>query len=431
MVSWSQAFRCDHGDRDVSTRESQPHAHRRTETSGGEFELAALLVRSFCKRQREGDSAQYEVSVARLMIGQIVSHYRILKRLGEGGMGEVYLAEDTNLGRRVAIKFPTLTSNEHDYRARFLREARAISELSNPHIATLYDYGETSEGRPFLVMELVRGQTLSELMLKGELTLPRALQIVEDVALALSEPHARGIVHRDIKPSNIMINERGQIKVLDFGLAKQLNENQIHVSDPEAQTLLALHTRSGAVVGTPTYLSPEQAIGGDVDPRSDLFALGGVLYECVTGRPAFPGQSVIEIAANVIHFEPVPPSKVSPRIPPELDSLILKALSKKPEKRYQSTDELILDLRSIRNQLQEDSGQTLIKPKSAVSGSLHKSALTNLSQILQRPRVPVSYILVSLVVVVGTLWIAWRWWQPPLHAPSAEARNWYDIGTNA
>jgi tetratricopeptide (TPR) repeat protein/predicted Ser/Thr protein kinase len=365
------------------------------------------------------------------MIGKIVSHYRILERLGEGGMGEVYLAEDTNLGRRVAIKFPILTSNEHDYRARFLREARAISELSNPHIATLFDYGETSEGHPFLVMEFVRGQTLSALMRKGELSLPRALQIVEDVAAALSEPHARGIVHRDIKPSNIMINERGQIKVLDFGLAKQLNEDQIHVSEPEAQTLLALHTRSGMVVGTPAYLSPEQAIGAHVDPRSDLFALGGVLYECVVGRPAFPGKSVIEIAANVIHFEPVPPSKISPRVPPELDSLILKALAKKPEKRYQSADELIVDLRSVRDLLEDDSGQTLIKPRSAVSGTLHKSTLTNLSQILQRPRVPVWYILVGVVVVVGALLISWRWWRPPLHAPSAEAQNWYDIGTNA
>src|SRR5438132_3051692 len=365
------------------------------------------------------------------MIGQIVSHYRIIDHLGEGGMGEVYLAEDTNLGRRVAIKFPTLTSNEHDYRARFLREARAISELSNPHIATLYDYGETSEGHPFLVMEFVRGQTLSELMREGELTLPRTLQIVEDVAAALSEPHGRGIVHRDIKPSNIMINDRGQIKVLDFGLAKQLNENQIHISEPEAQTLLALHTRSGAVVGTPTYLSPEQAIGADVDPRSDLFALGGVLYECVTGRPAFPGTSVIEIAANCIHLEPVPPSKVSPRIPPELDSVILKALAKKREERYQSADELILDLRSIRNQLQGDLGQTLIKPRSAVSGTLHRSTLTSLSQILQRPRVPIWYILVGLVVVAGALWIAWRLWRPPLPTPSVAAQNWYNIGTNA
>src|SRR5919197_1139092 len=144
------------------------------------------------------------------MLGQIVSHYRILERLGEGGMGQVYLAEDTNLGRRVAIKFPTLTSNERDHRARFLREARAISELSNPHIAMLYDYGETNEGHPFLVMELVRGETLGDLMLEGKLTLPRALEIVEDVALALSEAHTRGIIHRDIKPSNIMVNDRGQ-----------------------------------------------------------------------------------------------------------------------------------------------------------------------------------------------------------------------------
>src|SRR3989442_3819187 len=289
------------------------------------------------------------------MIGEIVSHYRIIDHLGEGGMGEVYLAEDTNLGRRVAIKFPTLTSNENDDRARFLREARAISELSNPHIATLYDYGETSDGRPFLVMEFVRGETLSEMMHKGELTLPRVLQIIEDVASALSEPHSLGIVHRDIKPSNIMIDERGQIKVLDFGLVKQLNEDEIHVSEPEARTMLAIRTRSGIVLGTPAYLSPEQAMGADVDARSDLFALGGVLYECVTGQPAFPGTSVIEIAAKVIHVEPVPPSKVRPQIPQQLDTLVLKALAKKPEKRYQSTDELIIDLRSIRDLLQEDS----------------------------------------------------------------------------
>ena len=155
------------------------------------------------------------------MIGQVVSHYRILDRLAKGGMGEVYLAEDTSLGRRVAIKFPMLESNERDYRARFLREARAVSELSNPHIATVYDYGETSEGRPFLVMELIRGHTLSRMMRKGQMTVERVLEIIEAVALALQEAHARGIVHRDIKPTNIMINDRGQVKVLDFGLAKQ------------------------------------------------------------------------------------------------------------------------------------------------------------------------------------------------------------------
>src|SRR5881409_122114 len=341
------------------------------------------------------------------MIGQVVSHYRILDRLGEGGMGEVYVAEDTNLGRRVAIKFPILTSNERDYRARFLREARSISELSNPHIATLYDYGETGDGRPFLVMELIKGETLGDMALKGGLTLPRVLQIIEAVATALAEAHARGIIHRDIKPSNIMVDERGQIKVLDFGLAKQLNEDPVNVSEPEAQTLLNLRTRSGAVLGTPAYLSPEQAMGGNVDARSDLFALGGVLYECVTGQPAFPGSSFIDIAANVIHVEPEPPSKVSPNVPPELDSIILKALAKEPDKRYQSSDELISDLRSMQNVLQDDSSHTLIRPRSRIFETRHRT-LTSLSQILSRPRVPVWHIIVGVIVIAGLAVVLWR-----------------------
>jgi serine/threonine protein kinase/tetratricopeptide (TPR) repeat protein len=365
------------------------------------------------------------------MIGQVVSHYRILDRLGKGGMGEVYLAEDTNLGRRVAIKFPTLTSNERDFRARFLREARSISELSNPHIATLFDYGETSEGRPFLVMEFVQGRTLARIMRKGEMTLRLALQIVEDVALALSEAHGRGIVHRDIKPQNIMVNDRGQVKVLDFGLAKQLNDDQITVSEPEAQTLLNLHTRSGALVGTPAYLSPEQAMGGNVDGRSDIFALGGVFYECVTGQPAFPGTSLIEIAANVIHVEPPPPSTVNPELPPELDSVILRALSKNVEKRYQSADELIAAVRSVRSLLHDDSSHTLIQTRASTTSPARNTTLTNLSQMLRRPRVPLWYVLVGVSVMLLATLVIWRWWRPSLHVPPAEARNWYDIGVNA
>jgi serine/threonine protein kinase/Tfp pilus assembly protein PilF len=364
------------------------------------------------------------------MIGQVVSHYRILARLGEGGMGEVYVAEDINLGRRVAIKFPVLTSHERDYRARFLREARAVSELSNPHIATLYDYGETTDGRPFLVMELVKGETLGDMALKGRLTLPRALEIIEAVAAALAEAHSRGIIHRDIKPSNIMVDERGRTKVLDFGLAKQLNEDSINVSEPEAQTLLNLRTRSGAVLGTPAYLSPEQAMGGNVDARSDLFALGGVLYECVTGQPAFPGSSFIEIAANVIHVEPDRPSKLSPNIPSELDSIILKALSKEPDKRYQSSDALISDLRAIRGLLQDDSSQTLIRPGLPIFETRRRT-LTNLSQILIRPRVPVWYIIVGLIVIAGLATVLWRLWRPPLHVAPVEAQNWYNVGANA
>src|SRR5258707_14898805 len=363
------------------------------------------------------------------MIGQVVSHYRILEGLAKGGMGEVYLAEDTNLGRRVAIKFPMLESNERDCRARFLREARAVSELSSPYIATVFDYGETSEGRPFLVMEYVRGRTLSRLMRKG-LTVSRVLEIVEAVASALDEAHSRGIVHRDIKPSNIMVNDRGQVKVLDFGLAKQMNEDKLHESEPEAQTLLNVHTRSGAMVGTPAFLSPEQAMGGSVDARSDLFALGGVFYECVTGQPAFPGSNLIEIAANVIHVEPPPPSTVNPALPAELDAVVLRALAKKVEKRYQSAEELISDVRAVRSGLHDDLSNTLIQPRSTIPPT-RNTTLTNLSQMLRRPRVPVWYVIVGVLSVLILTGIIWRWRRPSLHVPPADAQNWYEIGTNA
>jgi serine/threonine protein kinase/Tfp pilus assembly protein PilF len=368
---------------------------------------------------------------SKYMIGQVVSHYRILAGLAKGGMGEVYLAEDTNLGRRVAIKFPMLESNERDFRARFLREARAVSELSNPHIATVFDYGETSEGRPFLVMEYVSGRTLNKLVRKGQLTVLRVLEIIEAVASALDEAHSRGIVHRDIKPSNIMVDDRGQVKVLDFGLAKQINEDKLHESEPEAQTLLAVHTRSGAMIGTPAYLSPEQAMGQNVDGRADLFALGGVFYECVTGQAAFPGTSLIEIAANVLHFDPPPPSSISPSVPPELDAIILKALSKNPDKRYQSAAELISDVRSVRGVLHEELNNTLMQPMSSAASATRHTTLTNFSQMLRRPRVPVWYILVGVAVVLVAALVFWRWWKPAPHIPPDEARNWYEVGTNA
>ena len=246
------------------------------------------------------------------MIGQTISHYRILDKLGEGGMGSVYVAEDMHLGRRVAIKIPHHTSDAHEFRARFLREARAISALSHPHIATLHDYGELPEpdGRPFLVMELVGGVNLSDMLREGTLTLSRAIEIIEDVADALSEAHRRGIVHRDIKPSNVMVNDRGQVKVLDFGLAKQLEEEQQRVeTDREAKTLPAARTQSGAVIGTLLYLSPEQATAAPVDARSDIFALGSLLYECIAGRPAFNGATALEVQparalrTRLHHFE--------------------------------------------------------------------------------------------------------------------------------
>ena len=346
-------------------------------------------------------------------------------------MGTVYLAEDTHLGRRVAIKFPSVNSDTHDYRARFLREARAASELNHPGIATLFDYGETAEGRPFLVMELVRGRPLTDLFRNGELNLSRAVAIVTDVAAALVEAHSRGVVHRDIKPSNIMIDDNDQVKVLDFGLAKQLNKDHVQTSEPEAQTLLSTKTQSGVVLGTPAYLSPEQATADAVDGRSDLFSLGTLLYEAITGHTPFEGRSFIEIAANVLHVEPGAPSRLNPMVPRQLDFITLKALEKKPSKRYQSAKELIADLNAVKEQLEEDSGQTLIKRSAPAARSGQAKTLSSLSQILRQPRIPISYILIGCLVLIAGGGLALRFGRASAHTPPAEAQKWYDRGTSA
>src|ERR671932_51829 len=244
-------------------------------------------------------------------------------------MGTVYVAEDLLLGRRVAIKIPHAGKDERHYHARFLREARAVSALVHKNIAAVYDLGETDTGQPYIVMELVAGRTLGELLAGPGLSLRRAVEVAREVAEALSEAHRRQIVHRDVKPSNVIINERGEVKVLDFGLAEHLDEEFAQASGPDAQTWLSARTRSDVVIGTPLYLSPEQARGARVDGRSDLFALGALLYECV---------------AQVLHVAPPPPSRFNPRVPPELDRLVLKALAKRPEDRFQSADEFAAEL---------------------------------------------------------------------------------------
>src|SRR5919205_792387 len=202
------------------------------------------------------------------MNGKTISHYRVLGQIGEGGMGVVYVAEDTRFGRRVAIKIPHAGKEESHYRARFLREARAVSKLNHRNIATIYDMGQTDDGRPYIVMELVSGQTLGDILAGDGLSVARAVEVIREVAEALSEAHAHKIIHRDIKPSNVMIGDKGEVKVLDFGLAKQLDEEGVTRS-----RALSDHTRSDVVIGTPLYLSPEQARGGKekVDERSDLF----------------------------------------------------------------------------------------------------------------------------------------------------------------
>jgi eukaryotic-like serine/threonine-protein kinase len=334
------------------------------------------------------------------MIGKTVSHYRILEKLGEGGMGIVYLAEDTHLGRRVAVKFLASTQN-HNYRARFLREARAVSTLSHQNIAVVHDYGETGDGEPFIVMEYVKGKTLSDLLNVSGLTLVRALEITEAIADALGAAHAQGIVHRDIKPSNVIVDEDGRVKVLDFGLVKQLHEDETQPSHPDAATLPALRTSSNVVVGTPLYLSPEQATGTRVDERSDIFALGALLYESLTGKPAFSGKSVIEIGAQIIHVTPPPPSSINPRVPAELDRITSKALEKKIEKRYQSAAEFLEDLRAARLSLSDT--YHLTKRPQTYKGA-HSSALKTFSDNMRRPRMSITVFVVGILLVGVAVW---------------------------
>ncbi|MEP7273741.1 MAG: tetratricopeptide repeat protein, partial [Acidobacteriota bacterium] len=280
---------------------------------------------------------------------QTVSHYRILKKLGEGGMGSVYLAHDELLHRSVAIKFPTLTDGAID-RVRFLREARLASALNHTNIATIYDCGETDDHQPFLVMELVTGEPLSRILVPGPLPIDRAVAIMTDVLAALGEAHRLGIVHRDVKPSNVMIGEGNRVKVLDFGLAKQLKFSsgaRIGETTGERDVEDSTMTIPGTILGTPLYMSPEQARGESLDSRSDLFSAGVVLYQCLTGRPPFMGVSLMAIGAQILNSNPTPPSRLNPLVPFELERITLKSLEKDPARRFQSASELIASLRAL------------------------------------------------------------------------------------
>ncbi len=363
------------------------------------------------------------------MIGQTVSHYRILEKLGEGGMGAVYLAEDLHLGRRVAIKF--LTSTDRHYRARFIREARAVSALNHPNIAIVHDYGETPNDQPFIVMEYVKGKSLSDLLDEG-LTLQRSVEIVSSIAEALGEAHHQGIVHRDIKPSNVLVNERGNVKVLDFGLVKHFGEQPTSGVDLDARTIFSTQTRSDVIVGTPLYLSPEQATGKDVDGRSDLFALGALLYECLTGQSAFSGGSVLEIGAQIIHVTPDPPSKLNPAVPPALDLVTMKALEKKVEARYQTAADFLKDLKAAGETLGANGVPVLSRSNKATEGFKRgTTAFATLTMQLRRQRFSLASIVPAFIAVSLAIWAIYYFWPRSYYQPPSAALHWYEQGTES
>ena len=362
------------------------------------------------------------------MIGQTVSHYRILEKLGEGGMGAVYLAEDLHLARRVAIKF--LTSTDRHYRARFIREARAVSALNHPNIAMVHDYGETADDQPFIVMEFVRGKSLSDLLEEG-LTLQRSVEIVSAIAEALGEAHEQGIVHRDIKPSNVLISERGHVKVLDFGLVKHLFDAPSSDVDLDARTIYSTKTRSDVIVGTPLYLSPEQATGKEIDGRSDLFALGALLYECLTGHSAFSGGSVLEIGAQIIHVNPERPSKLNPQVTPELDRITLKALEKKVEERYQTAAEFLNDLKAAATGLTGNGVPVSSKSDRATEGYKRATnAFATLTMSLKRQRFSLASVIPAFIIAGLVIWAIIYFWPRTYYQPSTAALDWYTKGTD-
>ena len=367
--------------------------------------------------------------VTTMLAGQTINHYKITAPLGAGGMGEVYLAEDTRLERKIALKFlPAHLTQDKRHLHRFQQEARAVAALSHPNVCAIHEVVETSEGRHCIVMEYVEGVTLREHIAERRMNISESLDVAIQVASALSAAHGSGIVHRDIKPENIMLRRDGYVKVLDFGLAK-LTEKKPEPPDSENETrALELKTLPGLVMGTVAYMSPEQARGLPVDAPTDIWSLGVVLYEMVAGQKPFDGATPTDVIISIAEREPVPLASRAPDVPIQLERIVKKALAKDRDERYQTAEDLLIDLKGLRHEL--EIGAEVERYRQPSSGSEPAATMSNRQVItsrffplgLTRSRILILTALAG-VLIIGGLVSALFFRQSSTPAPQTEIKS--------
>ncbi len=344
------------------------------------------------------------------MTGRVVSHYQFLEKLGAGGMGDIYKAQDSRLNRFVAVKvLSSASAGDPDRRRRFIQEAQAASGLNHPNIITIYDIVNEPDG-DFMVMEFVSGKTLVDLIPKGGLRAAQALKYGVQMADALSAAHAAGIVHRDIKPGNVMVTDSGLVKILDFGLAKLTDRGgPSSVIGDNTQTIAeAPLTVEGSIIGTVSYMSPEQAQGKKVDTRSDIFSFGVVFYEMLTGQRAFSGDSALSTLSAILRDEHKPMIEVAPDVPPQLELLISRCLRKNPDERWQSMKDVLAALAALKHE--SDSGQLYRSRIQAVDLGARAAAPP-----AKKSSLPLIGVIAATVVLLGG---GGGWWWLKHHRPA-------------
>ena len=366
------------------------------------------------------------------MIGKTLGHYEITSQLGKGGMGEVYQATDLKLGRDVALKvLPEEFARDADRVARFQREAKLLASLNHPNVAAIYGLDE-SGGTKFLVLELVTGETLAEQIKRGPLLIEESLKLALQITEGLEAAHAKGIIHRDLKPANIKVTPDGKVKVLDLGLAREMREQVVAASDGSTESQL---TEAGQLLGTVSYMSPEQALGKAVDQRSDIFSFGVVLYEMIAGRHPFQGENTIAILDAIIHRDPPSIARYKDRVPDELLRILRKMLEKDCSLRYQSVHEVWSDLKRFRGDSageSPDAGRQLLERP----WTLRRMAawLRGLLQAGASPSIRNHRRLVAAVTVlfgVIALMLSVQYWAARPYRPRTDAVRWFEEGLNA